>query len=324
MSAQIIYCQSFSFTHSIRGDSSLKKQLFNHTIFLAIVACFLWATAFVAIKIGLQYTTPLKFAGIRFFISGCIILPFIKNFRQSLFIIKQHYPTIVLIGFIQTTLLYALFYLGLERVPASLGAMLVGAGPLFAALVAHFVLPNDKLTMSKLWTILLGLCGIIIISLNKGNGSDGSYPFLWFGVLALLANNIVGGVGNVMVAKYGKPIPSMMLSSFSLIFGGFVLFLISIPVEGISWDRVYHPIYYLSLGWLSFLSAAAITIWFSLLKRPNVKVSHLNTWKFIIPVLGAILSWGILPDEHPTLLSLLGMSIIAIALVLFNSRWVRK
>lgn len=301
----------------------MKKHFFNHTIFLAIIACFLWSTAFVGIKIGLAYTTPLQFAGIRFFISGLMILPFIKNFGQQLQVAKQHYKVIIVLGLLQTTLLYALFYLGLERVPSALGAMLIGSGPLFAALVAHVVLPDDRLSMSKLWVILLGLVGIVVISLNKSNNIDGNYPYLWLGIVALLANNIVGGVGNVVVAKYGKKIPAMLLSSLSLIFGGFVLFVIAIMVEGV--DMSWKPLpYYISLGWLSFLSACAITIWFSLLKRPQVKVSNLNTWKFIIPVLGAILSWVILPDEHPSFFALLGMGIIATALILFNSRWVKR
>jgi drug/metabolite transporter (DMT)-like permease len=69
---------------------------------------------------------------------------------------------------------------------------------------------------------------------------------------------------------------------------------------------------------LSFLSAAAISIWYTLLKRPGVKVSSLNMWKFIIPVLGAILSWLILPNENPTLIAIIGMVLVALSLVVLN------
>ncbi len=220
-------------------------------------------------------------------------------------------------GVLQTTLLYALFYTGLDKVPASLGAMIVGAGPLFAAIVAHFMISDDKLGKRKTLIIFLGMLGVAIISFNKENASV-SYPLLWLGILLLLANNIIGGVGNVIVARYSRGLSPMVLSSFSLIFGGFILFIISIFVEGLHWKN-YPVEYYYSLSWLSFLSASAITIWFSLLKRPNVKVSNLNTWKFIIPVLGAILGWGIMPDENPDFQSVVGVLIIAIALFLLNA-----
>jgi len=46
----------------------------GNTILWAIVACLLWSTAYAGIKIGLQYDTPFHFAGIRFIISGLMIL----------------------------------------------------------------------------------------------------------------------------------------------------------------------------------------------------------------------------------------------------------
>lgn len=296
----------------------VKARFFKSTIFLAIVACFLWSTAFVGIKIGLKYSTPLQFAGVRFFFSGLMILPFIKNFSKKWQIAKSYWKLIVIVGLLQTSLVYALFYSGLDKVPASLGAMLIGTGPLFAALVAHFMMQNDKLGWRKTLIILLGLLGVVVISLNKENDTT-AYPLMWLGIILLLVNCIIGGVGNVVVAKYGKNLPPMLLSCLSLIFGGAVLFVASLFFEGFEW-KIYPTEYYISLSWLSFLSAAAITIWFALLKRPGVKVSNLNTWKFIVPVLGAILSWIILPDESPTFLAIVGMSIIALSLVLLNSK----
>jgi len=99
--------------------------------------------------------------------------------------------------------------------------------------------------------------------------------------------------------------------------GGMMLLLLSIPAEGIH-PGPFPVRYYVALGWLSFLSAAAITIWFSLLKRPGTKVSVLNFWKFLIPVSGAILSWIILENEKPDLPSLLGMTAIAVSLLALN------
>jgi drug/metabolite transporter (DMT)-like permease len=66
------------------------------------------------------------------------------------------------------------------------------------------------------------------------------------------------------------------------------------------------------------LSAAAFAIWFSLIQRPGVKVSTLNIWKFLIPVLGAILSWILINEEKPDLISILGMAVISVSLVTLN------
>ncbi|HRX12352.1 MAG TPA: hypothetical protein P5210_11915, partial [Draconibacterium sp.] len=67
-----------------------------------------------------------------------------------------------------------------------------------------------------------------------------------------------------------------------------------------------------------FLSAAAFAIWYTLLQRPGVKVSILNMWKFIIPALGAALSWILIKSEKPDWISVAGMLVITLSLVLLN------
>jgi drug/metabolite transporter (DMT)-like permease len=139
----------------------------------------------------------------------------------------------------------------------------------------------------------------------------------YIGIGLLLVNNLISGYANVLVSKSPKSISPLTLSSTTLIIGGLMLIIVSLPVEGVNLGP--FPLkYYAALGWLSFLSAAAISIWFVLLKRADVKVSILNVWKFLIPVSGAVLSWLILEDEHPDIISITGMVVIAISLLALN------
>ncbi len=293
----------------------MKKFLLSTTV-LAIIACLLWATPFTAIKIGLRYSTPLQFAGLRFFLSGLIILPFIKDLKYKVLESKKRWRFILWVALLQTTFLYGLFYTGISFLPGALGAMLIGSQPLFAAVMAHIMLKNDKMNWQKIMAILLGLTGVCIISLGRADFVLSTTIPLGVGILIL--NNIVGSTGNVIVSRDAKDMPPRVLASFSMIIGGAVLMLISIPIENPSWTTIHPNEYYISLAWLAMVSAFAITIWFGLLQRPGVKVSNLNTWKFIIPIFGAFLSWMILPNENPDMISILGMCVIAFSLLLVN------
>ncbi|MDQ1771322.1 EamA family transporter [Labilibaculum sp. A4] len=293
----------------------MKKFLFSTTV-LAIFACLLWATPFTAIKIGLKYTTPLQFAGIRFLLSGLIILPFIKDLKYKILESKKRWRFILWVALLQTTFLYGLFYTGISFVPGALAAMLIGSQPLFAAVFAHFMLANDKMSWKKIFAIILGITGVCIISLGRADFVLTTTIPLGVGILIL--NNIVGSTGNVIVSRDAKDMPPRVLASLSMIIGGTALMLISIPIENPSWNTIHPGEYYLSLAWLAMVSAFAITIWFGLLQRPDVKVSNLNTWKFIVPIFGASLSWLVLPDEHPDLLSIIGMIVIACSLLFVN------
>ena len=287
------------------------------TILLAILACLLWSSAFAGIKLGLPYTTPLQFAGIRFFISGLLVLPIAYRRNPTLILIAiKNWKTILLLGFLQIVVQYALFYTGISMVPGAVGAIVIGSSPLFIALIAHRFMPDDKMTFGKLFSIVFGILGVVLVSIGKDRfGVAGDMALL--GILILVGNNILSGFTNILIAKEKGMIPPFVLSSFSMILGGLALFLISIPIEGLSWSPK-PPIYYISLAWLSILSAVAISIWTLLLKRPGIKISNLNLWKFLIPVAGAALSWLILPQESPDLLSVSGMIVIAASLIILN------
>jgi drug/metabolite transporter (DMT)-like permease len=292
------------------------KNYLKSTTFLAILACWLWSTAFAGVKIGLQYHTPFQFAGIRFFISGIIIFILFYNPAKFFAELKSNYKFILLVSIVNTFVHYALFYSGINMVPGSLAAMIIGSSPLFVAIVAHFSFPNDKMTPLKTLSIFIGVAGIVIITSGRTMTTISAGTEL-LGIGLLLVNNLISGYSNVLVSKSPACISPLVLSSGSLMAGGLMLLLVSFPVEGIP-SGPFPFKYFLALGWLSFLSAAAFAIWFSLLKRPGVKVSILNVWKFLIPVSGAILSWIILEDEKPDMISISGMIVIAIALIILN------
>jgi drug/metabolite transporter (DMT)-like permease len=288
-----------------------------NTTILAVIACLLWSSAFAGVKIGLQYETPFQFAGIRFFIAGGLVFPLALRLNRAYFrIIASQWKMILMISFMQIFLQYALFYTGINLIPGAVGAIVIGSQPLFIALVAHFIMPGDRMTVKKTMIILMGIVGVVLVSLSRDPDSISGHIAMT-GIFLLVAINILSGFTNVLIARERGMIPPLVLSSASMIIGGGALFLVSIPLEGI------HPgpkplEYALSLGWLSMLSAVAISIWTVLLKRPGIKVSDLNFWKFLIPLSGAMLSWILLPGEQPQIVTLLGMFVIAISLIVLN------
>jgi len=122
----------------------------GNTIFWAIIACLLWSTAYASIKIGLQYDTPLHFAGSRFIISGLIILPFTVKPGTYFNQVKQYWKIIASITILQTLINYSLFYIGMSLVPGALGAIIVGSQPLVTAVVASIMQKEDKLNRKKI------------------------------------------------------------------------------------------------------------------------------------------------------------------------------
>lgn len=287
----------------------------GNTIFWAIIACLLWSTAYAGIKLGLQYDTPFHFAGIRFIISGLIILPFTIRPSHYLKMVRENLTVFVWVTILQIVINYSLFYHGLSIVPGALGAVVYGAQPLIIAVVAAILIKDDKITKNKIVTIVSGISGVFLISIGRQAFKLGSELEL-LGVLMIIVANIATALSNVLISLRGRSINPFVLSSFSLFFGGVILLLISVPVENV--PRGPQPVqYWMILGWLSFMASAAFSIWFKLLQRPGVKVSELNLWKFISPVIGALLSWLLIKDEYPEWLTISGMIIITVSLIMY-------
>lgn len=263
----------------------------------------------------------LQFAGWRFLFSGLILLPWVSKAsgytgKAITKIARQHIRLLVLLGLLQIGLKYACFYIGLSFIPAALGAMLSGAGPLIVALVAHLSNRQEKLNGPMWGALLIGLLGVIVLTLGRQQMGPVNNLSL-VGIALLLLNNVVAAIGDIAVSKEKQGIPPMLLASTSLIFGGAGLLAVGIPIEGFA-TFPPHWEFYGSLAALCFISSVGFSIWFSLLKKPFVRVSTLNFWKFLIPLLGAVIAWIIMPDEQPTWVAALGMGLIIMALLLLN------
>jgi drug/metabolite transporter (DMT)-like permease len=227
----------------------------------------------------------------------------------------ENRKVIIWVTVLQFIVNYSLFYHGLNLVPGALGAVIYGSQPLVVAVVAALFHHDDRLTKRKIITIIAGISGVILISGGRLAFKLGTAIEL-LGVAMIIVANIATATSNVIISIKAKGFNPFVLSSTSLFLGGIILYLVSIPVEGHPQNQ--FPLrYWLILSWLSFMAAVAFSIWFKLLQRPGVKVSELNLWKFINPVVGAILSWMLIPNEKPELLTISGMVIIAGSLLIF-------
>ena len=284
---------------------------------LAVISCLLWSSAFAGVKTGLLYAPPLFFAGLRFTIAGALLVPlagsprtyFREFFRNPLLPLK--------VGIFQTVLLYSLFFLSLNLVPGSVGAVVNGMLPLWAALAAHVLLKDDKMGRRMAVSLGIGFTGIVLLSVTRNGGVPGKIggPEL-LGIFLMLGASFANVIGQIVVYRSRGAMNSMVLTSSQFILGGLILLVISFFVEG-EYLLPSAPVFWGALTYLGFLSAAAFSIWFYLLSVRGEKVSVIGIWQFLIPVAGAILSWVIIPGDDPSWPVFSGMILIASAIIYF-------
>ncbi len=279
---------------------------------LAVFACLLWSSSFVTVKHAQLYQDPLNLAGLRFVLAGLMQIPLCGSLLAPFHLIRKEFYNILLVSIFHTIFLYGTFFIGMVWVRGAEGAIMIGAGPLASALMAHLLMNDDKMRPRILLGIVFGMAGVVFISLaSKPWNPVGLKEF--FGLMLLLSGAVVSALGNIVVAKRKGGLHPIALNCAQMLVGGVVLLLIAAPFEGApAFDL---PIaFYGQLVWLATISATAFAIWFHLLSK--IKVSILNLWKFLIPLSGAALSWLLLPGESPTLASLAGMALIVLGIII--------
>ena len=183
------------------------------------------------------------------------------------------------------------------------------------------LIENSKQAVRYWWLLLI-----------VGTGSDGA-PLDWRGIggiVLLLASIVFQGYSAISVSEDKGRVDPVFLNAVQMFFGGLLIYGVGVAAEG------FHPFwakpagFYGSLGVLVFISVFAFSFWFMALRTEGAKVSDINMCRLINPVLGAVLSWIMLPGEYPHFSTVAGMAIIVGSLVIYFKgeilvdRWRRR
>lgn len=293
--------RNFSFIsfHYLRASKKEKTMNTEKSIFqrpfwvvtFALSAAISWGWAYPLIKLGFEEFgitqsmtgSKMLFAGIRFFISGVLILGIARLFKRD-FRIKNSNGVwyILLYALLNTTLHYACFYIGLSHSDGARAAILNSLGVFMLVLLACVFFKSDKLTTKKIVGCVIGFAGIL--SLNLGKGASAEFTMMGDGMIII--NALCSAFAGLMTRGLGKFADVVVGTGYSLAVGGLLLVLPGVLLGGTLPNVTFIGMIY--LGLLVAISTLGFTLYNKLLScNPVGKVAIFNS---LIPVVGAISS----------------------------------
>ena len=297
----------------------MKKFLTNpvYVILLAILCNVLWGSAYPSIKIGYEMFNitdsvfeKLFFAGMRFMAAGVMVLlvAWITH-RKFPRVSKTGAPYVLMMAVIYTAVQYIFFYVGLSNTSGANGSIVNSIQTFFAVILAHFVYKDDKLNARKIVGTALGFAGVLAVTL--GSGAAQLKP-TGEGFILLAALSFV--IGSMISKKATRTDDAMSVTGYNLLIGGAILTAIGMIGGG-----EFKTVSAAGIGilmYLSFLSAAAFTIWTMLLQyNPIGKIAVFN---FIIPVSGTLLSAVFLGEDIFDVRYLVSLVLVCAGIVIVN------
>ena len=184
--------------------------------------------------------------------------------------------------------------------------------PIWLAIIAHFLLPNERLTPLRLLGLILAILGVILAFLDRSNEGSSS---LTGDIMALVAAFWLGRVLRYVHGLLGsaKNLPKRLVRAALILWSCFALYrLLPGPLV-----REIGASQGLGLLFQIFVASYGFLLWFKLIGI--YEASSVASFSFLAPVLSVGLGWLIL-SEQAGLNLLFALICVALGLILINRK----
>ena len=169
-------------------------------------------------------------------------------------------PAGILLGLFSSLGPSLIFNVGFDRLPAGTNTLLISLGPIFTAIVAHFVFADERFNLLKALGLIAAYGGVIVLA--AGSIDDGGN--VWDILLVLLGSCIAGAAGVLtrFLTLRHKP---MALIAPNLLVAGVASFILTIgfdvaskPDDGFASWHIPMLFAFGLITYLSFLSILSL------------------------------------------------------------------
>jgi drug/metabolite transporter (DMT)-like permease len=183
----------------------------------------IWGASFLLIKMAVAPAgaipndvglfDPLSLASFRLVLaaigfSGLMILT-----RRKLPTDGRTLAALVLAGFLNNAIPYALITWGERTIDSGLASVLNATTPLFSLIIAHFALSDDKMTLGKIFGLISGFTGIVLLATRT---IDPSHPNPLPGQLAMVGASLSYACAAVFIRKTLRHVEAMTTAAVSI------------------------------------------------------------------------------------------------------------
>lgn len=277
----------------------------------------IWGSSFILIKRGLEVFQPIQVAGLRQFLAGLVLLPWVfqysmgRNFRKEeisenpVKLTKGDYYFLFMSGLVGNGIPAFLFSYAGTLIPSGLSGIMNAFTPMFTLLLG-VVFFKDRFTGNGLIGVVLGILGAVIL-LAPGFIFHSGQSINPAGVLMVTAAAMMYGYNINLIKHKLHHLPAMVKTAYPFFFMGSMYFMV-LMITGITdyWNASPEKAW-AALGYLAILgvvgSALSMIAFNILIKHTTALVASTNT--FIIPVVAV--AWGIVENEPITWNMIVGL-----------------
>lgn len=293
----------------------MEKLKDNRTLIGSLILCItlLWGYAWVLMKESLQYMGPFTFSSFRFGV-GAITLLLVAWILKLGLPPKKYWKHIVIVGILQTAIVFLLVMYALRFVDAGKSSVLLYSMPMWSSLLAVKFL-NEKLSLAKSIGLFIGMLGLLTIL-----GWDiwiGQSPEMIIGEILIILAAVSWAVANTYYRLKLENLSQIQVSAFQMFFGALAIMMVTLFMEHHEPLLVNSKSVYYILFTGVFASALCFTLWFLILSLVDMVTATIST--LFVPMFGLLFS-SFLLGEKMTFGILGGSGMIIIGIIIAQKK----
>jgi drug/metabolite transporter (DMT)-like permease len=269
---------------------------------LPFVFAILWASSYVAAKIGLADISPYAFVAIRLAIAAVAAIAMVLALKRSWERVRRRWLHLLIGGALAHGLALATTHKALISVAATPTALVHAFHPILTAALG-VVLLGERFAWWQWVGVALGLAGVV---LGVPHDAD-------FSVVTLLALSLFGlSGGTLYLKKFAADVPPFEATAVQLIGGALLAGLMTAFLETphVHWT----PDLIGAMAWnVLLMSIVGMAIYNLMMDRYGA--AKAASGFFIVPGASALIAWALI-DEHLKPLALIGLIAATIGVVL--------
>ncbi|MCJ8339326.1 MAG: DMT family transporter [Pseudomonadales bacterium] len=259
---------------------------------MILVLAIVWGSSFTAVKVAVDDFTPVQIAFIRVLIGAILVLAVALFSKINLPKKLVNWVLLLLIALFSNVIPFSLIGWASTRSDSSTVSILMSTSPIFALVVAHFFTSDDRFTLFKLLSVLLGFTGVVVLSFPSESslGSGELLPKIAT-LLAALSYVIAGMLPRRLSENLGVPsITCTVLCLSSIMLAPIAITQNFSAIDSYSSEALFAVLY---LG--VFSTALALMIRYSLILQ--VGYTFVSYTGFLVPVFAVIFGAILLREE---------------------------